>query len=706
MFDEISMKSPENNSNNNEKRVSPAEQQAAYDELIRAIASCNSIDAVNMIYDKWLADHHITDLDAFFWSDTELALNVRQLIDSKIEELKLKEEQEKSLTDTLAMVSQKKTFYRLYSILSEAKNDKDFERANKKLVSWLKDHPEKTWDQFTEQYQSYFKKVANEDYLKYITGKATQDKIVSTLEEIYDHATRYSDYAFFHENTQKFQSDYSTRDQFLSAEQKERIEALIKDGYERLMPPEITENQIAEFDSQNGAFVYQSLASSLSSSSSKETALMDWLALNGSTLTDLGSNDKAKISELLMQKFKINIIPDKFDYSAKSIEDDASVKNVQANTINYVLYKLNSSDGITVEDIGIFQAASVKSDLSEIATGLEPIIDNSNIDYKDETNEANKGTTDEQHDEANAEPSTEEQTTLKQGEQTIEEQTVVEKPEQLVEEPTTIEETEQLVEEPTTEKLMAEEQPTLESTSGAIITTVLASSTQEDTSIEIPVEFAEQELIESDTTTEEPVMEVKSISELDDTDTEPIQILAEEPEPEEDSTLKTEATIEAEPIIEETDLGEPVQSISQKEILVEPVLEADAEEPIQSASQEERAVNNTITPEHETIDDPEKNHTVEKENIADTTYQFETAWVPERMGDEPINTQTNFDEGEKEPVDREEQLPEKEKNEVNTKSRPISRVVAWFSKKTDGGNVVSIEANDTEPTIESDKRRF
>ena len=699
MFEEISMYNLDNiNQNIEDKKLALAElQKQAAEELEATLSGCDSIDAVIIEVSAWQDKYNIIDIDDFFGDNTELASKVHQLIASKLEELRIKEEKEKALTEALAMISQKKTFYRLYSILSEAKNDKDFERANEKLKSWLKDHPEKSWEQFTEQYQSYFKKVANIEYLEYITGKATQDKIVSTLEEIYDHATRYSDYAFFHENTQKFQSDYSTRDQFLSAEQKERIEALIKDGYERLMPPEITENQIAEFDSQNGAFVYQSLASSLSSSSSKETTLMDWLALNGSTLTDLGSNDKAKISELLMQKFKINIIPDKFDYSAKSIEDDTSVKNVQANTINYVLYKLNSSDGITIEDIGIFQAASVKSDLSEIATGLEPIIDNSNIDYKDETNKANKGTTDEQHEEANAEPSTEEQTTLKQGEQTIEEQTVVEKPEQLVEEPTT-------------EKLMAEEQPTLESTSGAIITTVLASSTQEDTSIEIPVEFAEQELIESDTTTEEPVMEVKSISELDDTDNEPIQILAEEPEPEEDSTLKTEATIEAEPIIEETDLGEPVQSISQEEILVEPVLEADAEEPIQSASQEERAVNNTITPEHETINDPEKNHTVEKENIADTTYQFETTWVPERMGDEPINTQTNFDEGEKEPVDREEQLPEKEKNEVNTKSRPISRVVAWFSKKTDGGNVVSIKANDTEPTPNKDndfeRKRF
>ena len=64
-----------------------------------------------------------------------------------------------------------------------------------------------------------------------------------------------------------------------------------------------------------------------------------------------------------MQKFKISIIPDKFDYTIHSVEEASNVKSVEINTINYLLFKLNSENGIIPEDIEIFQAASLKTDL-------------------------------------------------------------------------------------------------------------------------------------------------------------------------------------------------------------------------------------------------------------------------------------------------------------------------------------------------------
>ena len=80
-------------------------------------------------------------------------------------------------------------------------------------------------------------------------------------------------------------------------------------------------------------------------------------------LYNLDEHDSKEIANFLMDKFKISIIPDRFDYSAETISKDSNIKNVEKTAINYLLYKLNSADGIIPEDVNIFQAASLKADL-------------------------------------------------------------------------------------------------------------------------------------------------------------------------------------------------------------------------------------------------------------------------------------------------------------------------------------------------------
>ena len=105
----------------------------------------------------------------------------------------------------------------------------------------------------------------------------------------------------------------------------------------------------------------QSLSNAIGTTSNKAKSAVDWLALNTPIICDLGAKDKAKITELIMDKFKINIIPEKFDYSVKDVEESSNVNDTTLTSINYFLYKLNSSDGIIPEDMEIFQATSVKS---------------------------------------------------------------------------------------------------------------------------------------------------------------------------------------------------------------------------------------------------------------------------------------------------------------------------------------------------------
>lgn len=100
-------------------------------------------------------------------------------------------------------------------------------------------------------------------------------------------------------------------------------------------------------------------------------------------LYNLDKHDSKEIANYLMGKFKISIIPDRFDYSVETINKDSSIKNVETTTINYLLYKLNSADGIIPEDVNIFQAASLKADLldneiilsEDVPVEEEPVIE-------------------------------------------------------------------------------------------------------------------------------------------------------------------------------------------------------------------------------------------------------------------------------------------------------------------------------------------
>lgn len=222
-------------------------QMEAFQELERILASCNNIDAVMEEVSVWQDKYNIIDIDEFFIDDT-LRIKARNLISQKFEEFKKKENEAKEL---LNMVAQKKTFFRLYNICTEAKNYRNFEDSEVKLKDWLKDHPKNTWNQFNDIYKNYFEKAANEDYLKSITSANLQEKAVSSLKEIADYSIRYSNYEYFQENIDRWLDEYSNRDEYLSQCNKETVERLIKDCYDKLTPPETPVSNLEEFADLN-----------------------------------------------------------------------------------------------------------------------------------------------------------------------------------------------------------------------------------------------------------------------------------------------------------------------------------------------------------------------------------------------------------------------------------------------------------------------
>lgn len=209
-------------------------QMEAFQELERILASCDNVDAVMEEVSVWQDKYNIIDIDSFFIDDN-LRIKARNLISQKFEEFKRKEEEAKAV---IAMVSQKKTFFRLYNICSDAKNYKDFENSKDKLEDWLKDHPKSTWEQFSPEYKKYFEKCANEDYLKSATEAPKQERIMNSLQEIIDYSIQYSNYQYFQENIDKWQQEYFNRDEVLNSENKNKIEELIKESYEKLTPPD------------------------------------------------------------------------------------------------------------------------------------------------------------------------------------------------------------------------------------------------------------------------------------------------------------------------------------------------------------------------------------------------------------------------------------------------------------------------------------
>ena len=241
MFNEIPMNindGKNGRSQESQQQALHALQEQAYEELERILLDCNSIDAVMLEVSAWQDRFNIIDIDTFFEGNSDLASAAKKLISQKFEELRIKEENEKALSNTLALVSQKKTFLRLYNICSDAKNYKDFDISKDKLKDWLKDHPKSTWEQFSPEYKKYFEKCANEDYLKSATEAPKQEMIMNSLQEIIDYSIQYSNYQYFQENIDKWQQEYFNRDAVLNSENKNKIEELIKEGYEKLAPPD------------------------------------------------------------------------------------------------------------------------------------------------------------------------------------------------------------------------------------------------------------------------------------------------------------------------------------------------------------------------------------------------------------------------------------------------------------------------------------
>ena len=331
-------------------------QENAIAELEKIINSCDDINALVEQISDWQDKYNIINIDDFFIDDN-LRIHARNLLSNKFESLK--KEKEEALK-VLNMASQKKTFLKLYTICSNAKNDKDFEVAQKKLKEWLKAHPKNTWENFNENYQKFFEKFASEDYLRFITGYSEQEKIISTLEEIVDYSVRYSDFAFFQENLQIWESEYSNRDNFLNSQNKDKIANLLKDTTEKLTPPDFQTKDFNDFDNLSGAIAYNSLALTIASSSNKLSSTVDWISMNMPLLTSMTQKDGEKIVEVLMEKFKINIIPESFDFTVEDVREDSNIVNVRNNVLNFLLYKLNSHT-LTSNDKEIFDAASVKS---------------------------------------------------------------------------------------------------------------------------------------------------------------------------------------------------------------------------------------------------------------------------------------------------------------------------------------------------------
>ena len=253
-LEKYSMQSSSNIDEQTQKRELEELQKQAYEELAVALLDCNSTDGVVIEVAAWKDKYNITDIDTFFSTNNELAADVYRLIRSKLDEVdeeKRKKENEKALQD---MINQKKAFLRIYTICSEARNEKDFETAKSHLDDWLKMHPKNSWDNFGEGYKKFFEKYANEEYLKTVTNYGTQEEVMDSLREIVDYATRYSNYSFFQQNIEKWHEMY--REDVFSRANRDEVEKLLKEGYEKLTPPEIPQSEIDEFDSLKRCFSF------------------------------------------------------------------------------------------------------------------------------------------------------------------------------------------------------------------------------------------------------------------------------------------------------------------------------------------------------------------------------------------------------------------------------------------------------------------
>lgn len=347
-------------------------QEEALAELENIISSCNNIDALIQEVSAWQDKYNIIDIGDFF-TDESLLTKARNLLNSKLQELKKEKE---NATQTLNMIAQRRTFLRLYTICSDAKNYKDFETAQMKLNNWLKDHPEDTWQQFDDVYQNYFKKFANEKYLSFVTGRAEQEKVISTLEEIVDYSISYSNFAFFQENLQRWESDYANRDNYLNSKNRQKIDDLLDECYKKLTPPDVDKSSLEEFDTLVGAIACQSLLITIYASANKPYDTIDWISKNMSVLTTLAQKDSNKISDIIMEQFKINNIPKKFSLTIEDVEHSSANEDINSTAINYFLYKINSSSGLVADDKEIFEAVYIKSSIQRIKECPENKIDN------------------------------------------------------------------------------------------------------------------------------------------------------------------------------------------------------------------------------------------------------------------------------------------------------------------------------------------
>ena len=353
-------------------------QYQAFQELEEIVNSCDDIDTLIDAIFEWQTKYRIVDIEMFF-VDEELAIKAKNLLSKAFEKFKEKQEAEQFLVHSL----QKKTFLRLYDICSDAKNYKDFETTSERLKDWLKDHPENTWDSFEPNYKEYFEKFANEKYLDFITGHSKQDEVVQSLEDIVDYSIRYSNFSFFEENVQIWNSNYANRDNFLSSDNKNKIDELIEEGYKKLTPPEIDESSLSEFETPAGAILLQSLSNAMTFSD-KAKATIDWFADNASAVATLPNKDYQKISELVAEKFKINVIPTSATFTNEDITSNLSISDKRNSAINYIVYKMNSSNGLTVEDKILFEELSIAPTLSVSKLLPDIVIRNELVKQEDE----------------------------------------------------------------------------------------------------------------------------------------------------------------------------------------------------------------------------------------------------------------------------------------------------------------------------------
>lgn len=345
-----------------EKENHEREQIEAREALEDYLIGCgDSVSSVNDAISIWKSDFGIDNLEDFF-TNPDILADVENLIEAAYEEAKRREEEARIVL--LNVIEQQMAFRRLDRILTEAKNYKDYDKYVEKLNSWLKDHPDNTWNRFDSLKESYFKKFANEKHLAFITGKAEQDEILNSLKNIVDYSISYSNYDFYRENIDIWNTNYAWKiDSILSSDQQEYVKRLLEEANKKLIPE--IENPNKEVSTNLGNTLYLEISTLLSGSSSQDRSkvLLPWLAKNANLFNKLNETDFNNISALISERFNLDI-PKNISLSIGNIQD-SEISDIRKNTILYFMYKMQNHT-FSPDDIAIFEASALRSE-GEIA---------------------------------------------------------------------------------------------------------------------------------------------------------------------------------------------------------------------------------------------------------------------------------------------------------------------------------------------------